>query len=241
MTETRVDDISTQTELIDLLGRSTDCLTQTVQGLKPHEIGMPSSLPGWSRGHLLTHIANNAEGLTRVILGALSGRALPMYSSADARESDIEAGATRHGSVIVAHAQLATTTLDSAIATVSDWEAPAVFETVTGAVEQPLTEVLRMRLREVAIHHVDLAVDHRFDDEDSTVIIELIRDAARRFSSNGTRSIDLLVEGNVIATITDDRQPPATSIVDLPGGAMFGWLTGRDTPQRGFPVLPRWG
>lgn len=240
MSEAR-ETVHTQAELVELLDRSTTSLDQTIQALTTQEVDEPSGLPGWSRGHLLTHLANNAEGLTRVILGALTSQVLPMYSSADARQGDIAAGATRDGLVIVAHAQLAAATLSSAIRTVSDWDSPTVFHTVTGAVEQPLTEVLRMRLREVAIHHVDLNAGHHFDNEDNDVINELVRDSARRFSPNESHAIDLLVDGKLIAAITGDQASSATSAVDLDGGAMLSWLTGRGPSQSDLPALPPWG
>src|ERR1041385_6710494 len=55
----------------------------------------PSRLPGWTRGHVVTHVARNAEALTRLLAWARTGIEPPMYPSAQARDADIEAGAAR--------------------------------------------------------------------------------------------------------------------------------------------------
>ena len=227
--------------LIDMVRRSTARLTDTLHALHPSDVGAPSRLPGWSRGHVLTHLANNAEGLTRLILGSQSGRSLPMYASVEGRNADIAAGATRPGGVIVAHADLANSTLAAAITSVSDWEASTVFATVTGPTERPMTDVLRMRLREVVIHHVDVAASHRFDDEDPDVIRELVRDAAGRFSPKSTNAVDLQIDGAAVATITSEVSTEPPVVVDLDGGTMLGWLTGRCDSRSDLPELPPWG
>ena len=227
--------------LVELVRRSTDRLGQTIESFSAGDIAGDSGLPGWSRGHLLTHLANNAEGLTRLILGSMARRPLPMYASAEARNGDIDAGSVRSASIIVAHLQLAIQTLDAAVAVVTDWNVLATFHTVTGAAERPLADVLRMRLREVAIHHVDLDTNHRFEDEDGDVLTELTRDAAQRFSPFGDRPIDLHIDGNWTATISPERASNENVTIDLSGGPMVGWLTGRATPDSTLPTVPGWG
>ncbi|HEX2301338.1 MAG TPA: maleylpyruvate isomerase N-terminal domain-containing protein, partial [Pseudonocardiaceae bacterium] len=68
-------------------------LEQAVAGLD--ELSGPSRLPGWTRGHVVTHLARNAEGLTRLLTWARTGVETPMYPSREARAADIEAGAGR--------------------------------------------------------------------------------------------------------------------------------------------------
>jgi maleylpyruvate isomerase len=58
-------------------------------------LGGPSRLPGWTRGHVVCHVARNAEGLVRLLHWARTGIETPMYPSAEARVADIEAGAGR--------------------------------------------------------------------------------------------------------------------------------------------------
>jgi maleylpyruvate isomerase len=62
----------------------------------------PSLLPGWSRGHVLTHWARNADGQSRMLAAAMHGEIAAQYPGGDAqRESDIEAGAARPARLIL--------------------------------------------------------------------------------------------------------------------------------------------
>src|SRR5256885_15091039 len=60
----------------------------------------PSLLPGWTRGHVLTHVARNGDGLGNLLRWARTGTETPMYASREARRADIEAGAGRSAAEI---------------------------------------------------------------------------------------------------------------------------------------------
>src|SRR5436190_7190810 len=55
----------------------------------------PSRLPNWSVGHVLTHLARNAESFVGVIAAAARGEVGSQYPSMEARELGIEQGAPR--------------------------------------------------------------------------------------------------------------------------------------------------
>src|SRR5882757_1473253 len=74
-------------------------LLDTVSKLTDDEVLRPSALPGWSRGHVLSHVARNADALVNLCDWALTGVRKPMYVSVEAREADIEAGAARPAAV----------------------------------------------------------------------------------------------------------------------------------------------
>ena len=68
---------------------STGSTTTAVRG--------PSLLPGWTRGHVLTHLARNADGDGQPGAAARTGDGRPMYpGGARGAGADIEAGAGRH-------------------------------------------------------------------------------------------------------------------------------------------------
>ena len=57
---------------------------------------LPSLLPEWTRGHVLTHIARNADSFVRVLEAARRGEVVTQYEGGVAsRNADIEAGASR--------------------------------------------------------------------------------------------------------------------------------------------------
>ncbi|MYS74518.1 maleylpyruvate isomerase family mycothiol-dependent enzyme, partial [Streptomyces sp. SID5926] len=68
---------------------ATDRLLTAVGKLDNASVTQSSRLPGWSRGHVLAHLARNADALVNV----LEGR--PMYVSGEARDADIERDAPR--------------------------------------------------------------------------------------------------------------------------------------------------
>ena len=76
-------------------------LTRVLDDLSDAESRRPSRLPGWSRGHVVTHLARNADGLRRMLEGAIAGTVTAMYEGgAASRAADIEAGADRPASVL---------------------------------------------------------------------------------------------------------------------------------------------
>jgi len=75
---------------IDGMAESQRSLTDFVLSLDPVEVATPSLLPGWSVGHVLTHIARNADSVLRLLSG------LGQYwMGATSRNADIDLGATR--------------------------------------------------------------------------------------------------------------------------------------------------
>src|SRR6266550_7232301 len=87
---------------LDRLAAATDRLLATAAALSDARAREPSLLPGWSRGHVLTHIARNADGLANLLRWAGTGRETPMYASAASRTADIEAGAGRPAAELAA-------------------------------------------------------------------------------------------------------------------------------------------
>jgi maleylpyruvate isomerase len=74
---------------------ATAPLLATAAGLDDAAVGAASELPGWSRGHVLTHLARNADGATNLLTWARTGVETPQYASLTQRAADIEAGAGR--------------------------------------------------------------------------------------------------------------------------------------------------
>ena len=57
----------------------------------------PSRLPEWSRGHVATHLARQADALSRLTEWARTGERQEMYASPEQRTAEIEEGAGRSG------------------------------------------------------------------------------------------------------------------------------------------------
>lgn len=124
-------------------------------------LGAPSALPGWTRRHLLAHVAANAEALGNLVRWAATGEPTPMYASPEDRAAGIERGVLLPADDLNAWLRRSARALDDAMTALSDaqWLAPVV--TAQGRTV-PATEVPWLRAREVYVHGVDLATGLSF-------------------------------------------------------------------------------
>jgi maleylpyruvate isomerase len=75
---------------IRALAAATDRLLATIDAMPAAAFAEPSVLPGWSRAHVLAHLALNAKGLTGVLTTLGQDDPLPMYASGARRDEDID-------------------------------------------------------------------------------------------------------------------------------------------------------
>jgi maleylpyruvate isomerase len=153
-----------QRELSDQIDDATQRLLSTARLLAEPDLRAPSLLPGWTRAHVLAHLARGADALRNLMIGARTGQPKPAYASPEARAADIEAGARQtRGDLLddVAGADNAFRTVsrqlpDEAWATEIGW--------VPGLDPFPAREVLVRRLVEIELHHVDLGAGYTAAD-----------------------------------------------------------------------------
>jgi maleylpyruvate isomerase len=200
-----------------------------------------SALPGWSRGHVLTHLARNADALVNLLTWARTGVPSPMYASSEHRTDDIDAGADRPAAVLLSDLHDAGRRFADAARAASpdDWRAR-----VAGATgrEFAASEVPWLRVREVWLHLVDLSVGVPIDDIPSDVAWHLVEDVAAWMSSRIDVAVELIADGR-----SPVRMGSGERVADLRGTAnsIAGWLTGRtDVSQLASdgdpPPLPHW-
>src|ERR1700734_1919929 len=123
----------------------------------------PSLLPGWTRGHLLTHLARNAAGLRNLLTWARTGVMTPQYPSAAARDEDIEAGAGRSAAELRADVAESAAALAAEAASLPEAAWQASVHGIHGKAH-PARFTLTRRLSEVEIHHVDLDIGYQVGD-----------------------------------------------------------------------------
>jgi maleylpyruvate isomerase len=142
------------------LSESTRRLVRTADGLTDEQFAEPSGLPGWTRAHVLAHLALNAEGLAGALTGIVERKRVPMYPSQEARDADVDELATASPSAIRTRLLGGCTDLSDAIAAVPADQADTTIDRVPGGRTFTVAEVPWMRLREVEIHHADLAAGY---------------------------------------------------------------------------------
>jgi maleylpyruvate isomerase len=200
----------------------------------------PSLLPGWTRGHLLAHLARNADALGHV----LEGR--PMYRTAEARDADIERDAGRPLAVHLADLRESTARFFAAAARNDDWSRTVALR---NGVTDAAARVPFRRLAEVELHHVDLGIGYRLEDLPPEFTDREIDFLAERFAGHpAVPSTGVSVDGGrrLWATGGGTDGGPDGGPVAVRGSAadVLGWLAGRRdgaalrTEGGPLPVLP---
>jgi maleylpyruvate isomerase len=145
--------------LLDRIAVASERLLATAAGFSDPDVRALSLLPGWSRGHVLTHVARNADGGSHLLVWARTGVPTPEYPSTEARAEQIEAGADRSAAALLADVR---DSADRFAAEYARMPAAAWQHVVrwTGGQEHPVLRVADSRLAEVLVHHVDLDADY---------------------------------------------------------------------------------
>lgn len=117
----------------------------------------PSALPRWSVGHVLTHVARNADSHRRLITAAGRGEIGDQYpGGAEARRTEIEAGSGRAAADVVDDLRRSIWALEGAWAAAGAEAWQGSGRTVRGLVS--IADLPFRRWREVEVHHADLAL-----------------------------------------------------------------------------------
>ncbi|WP_405964592.1 maleylpyruvate isomerase family mycothiol-dependent enzyme [Streptomyces sp. NBC_00723] len=220
---------------LESVREATERLLTAVAELDNASAAEPSRLPGWSRGHVLAHIARNADALTNV----LEGR--PMYSDAFVRDADIERDAPRPLDVQLTDVRESAARFQATGAVPADWS--RTVELRNGVVDAAARVPFR-RWVEVELHAVDLGIGYELEDLPQEFVVREIDFLAERFAghqavpSTGLRSDDG-------GTWTTGGGAPGGPVgVRGPAPELLGWLAGRrdgsglTTDGGPLPVLP---
>jgi maleylpyruvate isomerase len=213
---------------------ATDRLLGAVSALGEAAVTQPSRLPGWTRGHVLAHLARNADALTNVLRG------LPMYESPDARDADIERGAARPLGDHLADLRESAARLEAAAAEPADWSRTVELR---NGVSDLASSVPFRRWGEVELHHVDLGIGQELEDVPEDFVQREIEFLAGRFAGHPDVAASSLTDG---ASAWGTGRAASTPELTVTGSApdLLGWLAGRrdgtalTVSGGGLPKLP---
>ncbi|CAN5561198.1 maleylpyruvate isomerase family mycothiol-dependent enzyme [soil metagenome] len=136
-----------------------ECLLASLKFLTDAEARSASLLPDWTVGHVLTHIARNADGFVLMVEAANRGEIGMQYPGGlEGRNADIENGATRSAAELTADVSASCERLEAAWAgtTPAGWDGTG--QTLIGSV--PINALPFRRWREAAVHHADCGFEH---------------------------------------------------------------------------------
>jgi maleylpyruvate isomerase len=220
----------------------TDLLTNTVDDLPDAALAQPSVLDGWSRAHLVGHLARNAGALVNLLNWARTGVETPMYPDQQSRERDIERSAGQSPDALRADLLDGIVRLEQAIAAMPDEAWKAQVRTNRGR-PVPGAEVPWMRVREVWVHAVDLGGRAGFADLPVDVAAALLSDAfffaARQPTVPAVRV--WATDAELELSLGDSAAEPVE--VRAPVAQLLPWALGRHRllpPEVDWPRLPAW-
>ncbi|OKK19779.1 mycothiol maleylpyruvate isomerase [Streptomyces sp. CB00455] len=206
---------------------ATDRLLAAVAKLDNGAVAEESHLPGWSRGHILAHLARNADALVNVFEGR------PMYESASARDADIERDSGRSLGEHLTDLRDSGARFLATTEPAQDWS--RTVELRNGVTDLAANVPFR-RLIEVELHHVDLNIGYELADLSDEFTSREITFLADRWSGRPE------VPPVTLTTAHDDRVwhtggaagTPVT--VTGPADELLGWLAGRGRRGAGLTV-----
>ncbi len=134
--------------------------------LTDDDVHAPSLLPGWTRGHVITHLARNADAFGNLLHWAETGQAAYLYESAEQRDFDIEAGAGRSAHDLRVDASASAGRFVQAINGLDVRHEENPVAKGPGGPMFPAKEIATHRLVEVTVHHADLGLDFTHESWD---------------------------------------------------------------------------
>lgn len=214
---------------------ATDRLLAAAAKLDNASLAEESRLPGWSRGHVLAHLARNADALVEVFEGR------PMYESAGSRESDIERDAGRPLLEQLDDVRNSADRWQTVAARPQDWTRTVELR---NGVTDTAARVPFRRLIEVELHHVDLNIGYELSDLSEEFTGREIEFLAERWSGRPEVPRTTLSATDGRHWRTGSAGDPAVTVTGT-AAALLGWLAGRAgkgaslTTEGGpLPVLP---
>ncbi|MEW2384928.1 maleylpyruvate isomerase family mycothiol-dependent enzyme [Micromonospora sp. NPDC047707] len=223
---------------------ATARLLRTAATFDEADLAAPSLLPGWTRGHVLAHLARNADGFVNLLTAARTGEPIPMYASAAARTADIDAGAPRPPAEHLDDLRRTADRFAEAVAAMPVEAWGATVETRRGP--WPAAMLVWGRLREIEVHHVDLAAGYRPAEWPEAFGHRLLHEVATGLAERpDAPPMVLRFDGTRHELVVGDRSAAPTVTGAAP--ELAAWLIGRSpgtvltvTPDGALPTPPEW-
>jgi maleylpyruvate isomerase len=229
---------------LDEMAQATDRVLDTLHELSDDDVRAPSRLPGWTRAHVLTHIARNADGLVNLVTWAGSGQETPMYPGGrEGRNADIEAGAGRHAADLEGDIEASSERLLAALSAMPPEGLDRTVRMLSGT-EHGGWDIPFIRIREVEIHHVDLGAGYGPADWEAPFVTRTLDFVTRGFLARGDVPV-LSLRGTDSGRSWEVGRAGAE--LRGPDHELLAWVVGRSDgaslvsePDGPIPAAPPW-
>jgi len=206
------------------LAAATERLLHTVDQLPDDEWDVESGCTGWTRGHVIAHLALNAEGLSGAVRGLGEGVPTTMYASNEARDADIAALGAAEPAEVRERLRGSAALIAAALDQIPALPPGATFERTPAGILMRAHDVPLLRLREVEIHHADLDAGYSHADWPTETAVRFLAHDADRYDGPPVvaRATD------VGRTFAFGQAGQETPVLSGTASALSWWATGRD-------------
>ena len=179
------------------------------------DVRRASALPDWTVGHVLAHVARNADSHVRRTEATARGEVVEQYPGGyEGRAAEIEATARRPASDLIDDVRTSGAAVLAAWRAVSDDAWDGMTNDVGGRA-RPLWQLVARRWQELEVHVVDLGIGVTYQDWPDDFVAVWLPRLRQHFG---------------------DDAPAATGLTDR---EQLAWLYGR-LARPDLPVLPPW-
>lgn len=225
-------------ETMARLDEQTGLLLRSSADLRPQDLDHPSLCRGWSRAHVLAHLARNADSLTNLVRWAHDGLERPAYHSAAVRESDIATGAKQPLEVLLADVRGAAEAFRRVCGLLPGAAEDAMVRTRQGAAVSG-RQMVAMRLAEVVLHHADLDTGFSLDQVGESWLERTLRRGVRTWEASGSPGLTLVATSGQVVELGGGGSRVRGSLGALLLWRARGVVRGLETDAP-LPVPPPW-
>jgi len=203
---------------------ATQSLLGDTIAITDEQWNMPCLLPGWTRAHVATHIARNADAFVRVMDQLRHGHPTSMYDSDDTRNEAIERGSERSALDLQVDLDSSAGHLHANLAELMTMP-PDKLVRLSPTLTVRLDRLPIARLNELVLHHIDLDIGYTYKQIDPKVAAWLLAFNAQRIGrTSAHQAIRIASDSGVTAVIGGSGK---ATVVRGADNYLLAWITGR--------------
>jgi maleylpyruvate isomerase len=175
--------IRSLTSDLGAMQRESGMAMATIASLTDEELAKPTRCQGWTRAHVIAHLALDADALVNLATWAVTGQEKPDYESLEKRNTAIDTAAAQSAAEL-------TTALGQANARMLE-----AFQALKNGVEVETVPTLfsgdvdsfwlpAQRTTELIVHHNDLDTTWEWHEADPDALVDAIEVCVRRLQAN---------------------------------------------------------
>jgi maleylpyruvate isomerase len=168
---------------LNVLQRESGMAMATIASLTEDELAKPTHCEGWTRAHLIAHLALDADATANLVTWAVTGQETPAYESREKRDADIDATAELSAAELVKTLEQAEARLLEGFRSLRDGvQVETVPTPFSGDVN--VFSLPALRTTEIIVHHDDLDTTWEWHEADPDATVDAIEVCVHRLQEH---------------------------------------------------------